>query len=229
MRAVNLLPREESRAGLALTLQEQLVLAAPLLAVAIVLAGFLLANAKVGSEKRTVSGLQQDLSALPKPKHPVVNQALVTQHSDRVAALASALSGRVAWDRILREISSILPEDVWLTSLNVQSPGSPAAASTATSTPGSTPPSTTSTTPPPASTTSAPPSTPTAAPGGSRPVTIDGYTYSQEGVARLMARLAVIPELIDVTLQKSSLTGVSGRNVVDFSIEADLRGPGAGA
>ena len=235
MRAVNLLPREESRrSGLALTLQEQLVLAAPLLAIAIVLAGFLLANAKVGSEKRTVSGLQQDLSALPKPKHPVVNQTLVGQHGDRVAALASALSGRVAWDRILREISSILPEDVWLTSLTVQSPGATASsptpgASASSSTPGSETPSTTPAATPPASTTSGPPSTSTPSAGGTRPLTIDGYTYSQEGVARFMARLAVIPELADVTLQKSSLTGVSGRNVVDFAIQADLRGPGAGA
>src|SRR5207248_8363217 len=120
---VNLLPREQPRrAGPPLTVQEQIVLAAPLLAVAIVLAGFLLASAKVSSQTRTVSGLQQDLSALPKPKVPVVNEALVSQHSSRVAALALALSDRVAWDRILREISSILPEDVWLTSLIVQSP-----------------------------------------------------------------------------------------------------------
>jgi Tfp pilus assembly protein PilN len=225
MRAVNLLPREEQRrAGPPLTLQEQLVLAAPLLAVAIVLAGFFLASAKVSSQKRTVAGLERDLSAIPKPKRPVVNGALVSQHSSRVAALAQALSGRVAWDRILREISSILPEDVWLTSLNVQSPD----ASASTSTPPPTPPSTTSTTTTPTSTTGTAPSTP-APSGASRPLTIDGYTYSQEGVARFMARLAVIPELTNVTLQRSALTGVSGRNVVSFTIQADIRHQGAGS
>jgi Tfp pilus assembly protein PilN len=227
MRAVNLLPREEPRrAGPPLTVQEQVVLAAPLVAIAIVLAGFLLASAKVNGEKRTVSGLQQDLSAIPKPKQPVVNQALVSQHDSRVAALAQALSGRVAWDRILREISSILPEDVWLTSLNVQSPdasstSAPTPAPAATTT-------TTSTTTTPTSTTSTPPSTSTNS-GGTRPLTIDGYTYSQEGVARFMARLSVIPELVNVTLQRSALTGVSEHNVVAFTIQADLRGPGSGS
>jgi Tfp pilus assembly protein PilN len=231
VRAVNLLPREEPRrAGPSLTVPEQLVLAAPLLAVAIVLAGFLLASAKVSSQKRTVSGLQQELSSLPKPKRPVVvDQALVSQHSDRVAALAQALSGRVAWDRILREISSILPEDVWLTSLNVQSPGSTASPSTSSSASASTPGSETPATPAPTSTTSTTPSTSTSSSGGSSPLTIEGYTYSQEGVARFMARLAVIPELMDVTLEKSALTDVSGRNVVGFTIQANIRGVGAGS
>ena len=44
-----------------------------------------------------------------------------------------------------------------------------------------------------------------------------------------MARLAVIPELTGVTLQNSALTGVSGRNVVAFTIQAGIRRPGAGS
>ena len=39
------------------------------------------------------------------------------RRAQRVAALSSALSSRVAWDRVLRQISLVLPEDVWLTSL----------------------------------------------------------------------------------------------------------------
>ena len=229
MRAVNLLPREEPRrAGPALTLQEQLLLAAPLLAAAIVLAGFLMASAKVHKEASTVQGLQEQLASLPAPKHPVVDQSLVTQHGQRVSALAEALSGRVAWDRILREISSVLPEDVWLTSLDVQSPDS-----TTTSTPTPTP----APAPAPNSTSSSStpstgaPSTPlvTTSSSGFSPLTISGYTYSQEGVARFMARLAVIPELTHVTLQKSFLSPISGRSVVQFTIQADIRRPGAGS
>ena len=220
MRAVNLLPREEPRRpGPPVTLQEQLLLAAPLLAAALVFAGFLLSSAKVHSDAAKVRTLQEELSSIPAPKRPVVDQNLVVQHSERVSALAQALSGRVAWDRILREISSVLPEDVWLTSLVVQSPGaSGAAISTPTSVPSSTP-STTPTTP----AASAPSS------GGLSPLTISGYTYSQEGVARFLARLAVIPELTNVTLQKSALNAVSGRSVVQFTVQADIRRPGAGS
>ena len=65
--------------------------------------------------------------------------------------------------------------------------------------------------------------------GGFSPLTISGYTYSQEGVARFMARLAVIPELTHVTLQKSFLSPISGRSVVQFTIQADIRRPGAGS
>src|SRR5207302_1216483 len=55
---------------------------------------------------------------------------LRAERDQRVAALAAALSQRVAWDRILRQISSILPEDVWLTSIDAQSPTADAASST---------------------------------------------------------------------------------------------------
>jgi Tfp pilus assembly protein PilN len=228
MRAVNLLPREEPRrAGPALTLQEQLLLAAPLLAAAIVLAGFLMASAKVHKEASTVQGLQEQLGSLPAPKHPVVDQSLVTQHGQRVSALAETLSGRVAWDRILREISSVLPEDVWLTSLDVQSPDSTTTStSTPTPTPAPTAPSSSST--PSTGATSTPVVT-TSSSSGFSPLTISGYTYSQEGVARFMARLAVIPELTHVTLQKSFLSPISGRSVVQFTIQADIRRPGAGS
>src|SRR5207253_4568841 len=134
------------------TLQEQLLLAAPLLAAAIVLAAFLMASAMVHKETSAVQGLHEQLASLPAPKRPVVDQSLVTQHGQRVSALAEALSGRVAWDRILREISSVLPEDVWLTSLDVQSPDS-STTSTPTPTPAPTPTATTSSsTPTPAAT-----------------------------------------------------------------------------
>jgi Tfp pilus assembly protein PilN len=228
MRAVNLLPREEPRrAGPALTLQEQLLLAAPLLAAAIVLAGFLMASAKVHKEASTVQGLQEQLASLPAPKHPVVDQSLVTQHGQRVSALAEALSGRVAWDRILREISSVLPEDVWLTSLDVQSPDSTTTSTlTPTQTPAPTAPSSSSTPSTGATSTSI---VTTSSSSGFSPLTISGYTYSQEGVARFMARLAVIPELTHVTLQKSFLSPISGRSVVQFTIQADIRRPGAGS
>jgi Tfp pilus assembly protein PilN len=226
MRAVNLLPREEPRrSGPALTVPEQMVLAAPLLGVALLLAGFLLASAKVHKENSTLSGLRAQLEALPARKHAPVDTGLVVQHDERISALAQALSGRVAWDRILREISSVLPEDVWLTSLDVQSPdGAEAAPPAPAPTTGA---ATTPTTTTPASTTPAPATSSPASSSGLSPLTVSGYTYSQEGVARLLARLAVIPELTHVTLQKSVRTPVSGRPVVNFTIQADLRRPGA--
>lgn len=51
---------------------------------------------------------------------------------------------------------------------------------------------------------------------------IAGRTYSHDGVARLLSRLEVMPDLVNPRLQSSSLTDAGGRSIVDFSIIADL-------
>ena len=42
---------------------------------------------------------------------------VLTDREQRSLALDSALGKRVAWDRILRRFALVLPDDVWLTSL----------------------------------------------------------------------------------------------------------------
>jgi hypothetical protein len=54
-------------------------------------------------------------------------------------------------------------------------------------------------------------------------MTFVGYTYSQEGVARLLSRLAVVPSLENVQLVSSTQTTVGDQTVISFSIEADVR------
>jgi Tfp pilus assembly protein PilN len=63
--------------------------------------------------------------------------------------------------------------------------------------------------------------------GPTAPVSIQGYTYSQEGVARLLARLQVVPDFSAVELQSSALTEVAGQDVYQFTIQAQVRGNGA--
>jgi Tfp pilus assembly protein PilN len=60
---------------------------------------------------------------------------------------------------------------------------------------------------------------PTAAPDG---FTITGYTYSHDGVARLLARLAVLPDLDNVQLVGSSLSTMGSRSIVRFTIAAAI-------
>jgi Tfp pilus assembly protein PilN len=216
MRAVNLLPREEpKRQRKRMSLGMQLALVAPFVLGSLLGAGYLMTSSKVNDERATLRALQDELATLPPPEAaPPGNAELAAQRNQRIAALGTALQARIAWDRILREISSLLPEDVWLTSLNAQSPGAVAAPAPV---PSDQPAPTTTlggATPPPVA---AP------APSTSAPLNIAGFTYSQEGVARLMSRLAVIPELTDVKLVQSSQTAVSGRAVVQFSIQAGIR------
>jgi len=218
MRAVNLLPREPKLGRKRLSVVAQLALVAPLVVASLLTAGYLLASAKVNDRKGTLVALQAELALLPAPPPaPMVNTELALQRDQRIAALSSALDGRLAWDRVLREISAVLPGDVWLTSLTAEhsTPPPAPATTTATTTTESTT-TTTSTTPAPAPAAPLPP--PTAG-----PLNIAGYTYSQEGVARFLTRLGVVPALQDVTLLSSERTTVSGRRVFTFSIKADVR------
>ena len=112
----------------------------------------------------------------------------------------SALSDDVAWTRLLQEIATVLPNDVWLTSLSAHAPASPASAAPA------------------------PLVAPGTAPDG---FVINGYTYSQDGVARLLSRLNVLPDINNVQLQTSSLTKVGLQDVVQFTILANVSPPGA--
>ena len=132
------------------------------------------------------------------------------------------------WDRVLREISAVLPADVWLSTMSAKAPELPVTVPTAAAAAptGSTPPpsatttdTTATTTTPTTTTTAAPPPAPTAP----QPMTFAGYTYSQEGVARLLGRLAVVPALQNVKLVSSTQTTVGDQTVISFSIEADVR------
>ena len=51
---------------------------------------------------------------------------------------------------------------------------------------------------------------------------IEGYTYKQPDVARLLARLATLPSLKRVTLTSSNRELVAKKDVVHFVIVADL-------
>jgi len=123
MRAVNLLPREPKRSRTRLTAATQIAVVSPLVVGSVLAAGYLLASSKVNDKKATLQALQDELAALPAPSpEPQANPQLAVQRDQRIVALSAALQGRLAWDRLLREISAVLPGDVWLTTLSAQSP-----------------------------------------------------------------------------------------------------------
>jgi Tfp pilus assembly protein PilN len=202
MRAVNLLPRDQGRRRKTRAEQAPLVVGLGLLLVVAVAlsAAFLMASAKASDKETELASLQGQLRVLgPAPKGPSpIEAGLAGQEKARVAALTSALSRRVSWDRVLREFSLVLPDDIWLTSLSARSPASPASAAPA------------------------PAKAPGAAPTG---LTVNGYTYSHDSVARLLSRLSVLPDLENVQLQRSTLAEVGTQTVVQFTILADVRPP----
>lgn len=195
MRAVNLLPRDQGQRQIKKESLPVLVGACSgLLVAAVVGALFLMGSGKVAAQQRTLDDLNRRYQALPPaPAGPTpAQQALAGEQSARVSALSTALSSRTAWDRVFREFSLVLPNDVWLTTLTAKSPISPLTN---------------------ASTTGAAPSQ----------FMIQGRTYSHDGVARLLSRLQVVPDLTNVQLVSSSLSTVAGQDVVEFSIAADIK------
>lgn len=204
MRAVNLLPRDQNQRTIKKESLPVLIGACSAVLVAAVLgAMFMMGSGKVAAQQRKLDDLNRQYQALPPPPAgpSVAQQQLAGEQSARVSALSTALTSRVAWDRVFREFSLVLPDDVWLTTLTAKSPISPLT-NVSTSSPG----------------------------GAPSQFTIQGRTYSHDGVARLLSRLQVVPDLTNVQLQSSTLTKVGGQNVVDFSIAADIKvsgGPGA--
>jgi Tfp pilus assembly protein PilN len=210
MRAVNLLPRQQvehkRETPNAIALVAGLGGAALLLAL---VGGFLLANRSVDRQRQALTDARAVLAATPAKKLSADTQAfrktVLTQREQRSLALAAAIGKRVAWDRILRHVTLVMPDDVWLQTLT----GSVPLDSTSATTVGVP-------TTPTAPSSSALPPAPTA-------LTIQGYTYSQDGVARLLERLAVIPDLQNVQLQTSQSQLVGTHTVISFTIVSDIR------
>jgi Tfp pilus assembly protein PilN len=222
MRAINLLPRDDKRKP-ATSIPNTVLLTGiigAVVATALLCGLFLMAHGKVTQKQARLDGLQHELSAIPTPATDQVarSDALVADKQARISALNTALSRRVAWDRVLREFAMVLPDDVWLMKLNGDAPTLSTAAA------GSEPKQATA-----AEAAAAGVQAPAgAATDGSVLFQIEGFTYSQNGVARLLSRLQVIPDFENVQLQTSDAEEQGGRTIIHFKLGADIRPPGGG-
>ena len=206
MRAVNLLPRQQVQQTRerpnALVLLAAIGGGAVLLAL---VAGTLVANRSVDRERQALASARAVLAVTPDHQLSAQTQSfrqqVLTQREQRSLALASALGKRVSWDRVLRRFALVLPDDVWLNSVTGNVPLDPEPATATTS---------------------------TALPTAATELTIQGYTYSQGSVARLLERLSVVPDFTDVQLTSSQSTTVANQKVINFTIVANIRnGKGA--
>ena len=197
MRAVNLLPATMRRKSFAA--KRGVVfggIGGAALATAVLASMMISAGGAASSKQAELDGIRAQIAAIPTV--PVIDtseeDALAAEKGARVGALSAALAGRVAWDRVLRQVSLVLPEDVWLTKLSASAPDAGAGGRGGPATSG---------------------------------FTLTGATYSQNGVARFLSRLAVIPDLANVRLQSSQSQLLNERELVQFTILADVSPPGA--
>lgn len=196
MRAVNLLPRDSAKAGSfgGQNLPALVGGGMGVLVVAALAGGYLSASSKVSAAQSALTAAQAQLASTPKPpappKTPKVNSnptAAAAEEQPRLQAVSAILSQRIAYDRVLREFSAVLPSDVWILNLSMSQPSG-------------------------------------VAPGGFQ---ISGSTYSYDSVARMLARMNLIPDLTNVQL--ASVAGGSGGGLVQFNISATIKGAPAAA
>lgn len=197
MRAVNLLPRDEPTRSF--EAKRGVVFAggggAALVTVAFTML-LLTAGGAITQQTEARDQLNAELQTIPKPvaeqTDTGADATLLAEKTKRIGALSAALGGRIAWDGVLRQISQVLPEDVWLTSLT---------------------------------TTSADPTALVPTTGAS--IVLNGSTYSQDGVARFLSRIAVLPALSNVQLQTSATDEGGATPIVQFTVLATVKTPGA--
>ena len=206
MRAVNLLPKDAGRSSKSFKREDPALVVGSAVGAVVLIAligGFLNVHSKVNKAQGQLDAARAEYAQLsidkvartpvkPVKTTPIVPvPAITADEQPRLAAISSALGTRIAWDRILREFSLVLPDDVKLTSMSLEAPSTNPA------------------------TTGAP-----AAPQG---FSITGNAFSHDGVARLLSRLMLVPDLENVTLG-SSVAGDKTTGGVLFTITASIKG-----
>jgi Tfp pilus assembly protein PilN len=201
MQAVNLLPRDDPNRRTKTNIPVVVGVAGAVLSTVLIAMMYMSASGTVHDRQQQLDTLRAELAVVPPPvQQSSAQTGLAAEQKARVAAISTAMSRRVAWDRVLREVTLVLPTDVWLQSIAAVSPASP----------GST-------------------AAPAPVAGPPTGFTLNGYTYSQDGVARVLTRLMVVPDLSDVQLSTSSSTKVGSQTIVQFTIVANIRPPGGAA
>jgi Tfp pilus assembly protein PilN len=188
MRAVNLLPKDSGQAKNIRNEDPAVVIGSAVGLVVLIALGlsFFVAHTSASAAQKKLSAARIELGKLSLIKHPVYKVPKVTrpiipipavtgEETALMQAVSGALSTRIAWDRILREFSLVVPNDVTITTMSLTAP------SDAPVLPGALP--------------------TEATPTG---LVLMGNAYSHDSVARLMSRLMLIPDLTDVTLASST-------------------------
>jgi len=205
MRAFDLMPKEETREkGGRVGLAKIAVALLGLVLFAGLAAAYLFTGAAVMTKQGELDDLRAQLAELDVASEEPTSgaPALAGQGQQRTTALSAALAIRIAWDRILREVSLVLPEDVWLTQLSATTPNAAQGGAGA---------------------------PPTAAAGSTSPnsLTAVGLARSHESVALFLSRLESIPELTMVQLQASTGADSETGRVYSFTILAGVDPLGA--
>ena len=199
MRAVNLLPQKERRTpGFAGAKAPLAVVGAVAVLGGMGFWGYSL-HGQVDDVKSDVAtataqrdGLREQLGAFQAA------QARDAAQEVRTGAVVGLVTGRVNWERIIRDLTAVMPRDVWLTNLKGETEIAAA---------------------PTAATANAPNLNNSTVPRG---IHLDGYAYNQDQVALLMARASTVPGLGEPRLASSEVQAGDVKDVIHFVIDIPI-------
>lgn len=199
MRAVNLLPQAQRRAPGVGGAKRPLAVAGAVLALGGIGYWGYSIHAEAGHVKDQVAaaaaerdGLRDQLGAFQAA------QARVSAQAVRRGAIVGLAEGRINWERLVRDISAVMPHQVWLTNLK----GATEAATTPTAT-----------------TAAAPNVNNAVVPQG---IHLDGFAYTQDQVALLMSRVATVSGLGEPRLATSEVQDKGDRTVIHFVLDIPI-------
>jgi Tfp pilus assembly protein PilN len=121
MRPVNLIPAEERRDGSAELRGGPLAYFVVVGLVALLLGVTLLVitNNEVSSSEAEIARLQRENAAAKAKAEKLVPYSQFSSiHDQRVATITDLANSRFDWERVVRELSLIIPPSVWLTNLS---------------------------------------------------------------------------------------------------------------
>jgi Tfp pilus assembly protein PilN len=183
MRPVNLIPQDQRRRtpreGSGRGAHAVLGILAVLLAMAVVyvLTSNSVTEKQSQAEEARVEAEQLEAQAANKESFTDFAEIART----RAASVASVAATRFDWERLMLELSRVLPEGSWLTSANASVSGSTDAAANPTA-----------------------PAAPTTSGTGGPSASLTGCTPKHSDVARMMVRLRQLHRVVDVELTQSS-------------------------
>lgn len=118
----------------------------------------------------------------------------------RSGAVVGLVAGRTNWERIVRDLSAVMPHQVWLTNLKGETAIVPAGTA-------------------PVTATATPALNDATVPQG---VHLDGFAYTQKQVALLMARANTVAGLGEPRLTTSEVQEAGDRTVIHFVIDMPI-------
>jgi Tfp pilus assembly protein PilN len=170
--------------------------------------GYVYERSVVNDRRATLADVQAEVAVVEAKAAPF--RSAQAAAAARMAAAGTVSEKRVVWERLLADISGVLPKQVYLQSLSVQSPTPLATGASI-----------------PAPTTPAP-GTPTPATTGAAGFSATGVASSHVRVALVLDRLASLPWLSNVTLVSSVNGGTTLSRGDTFTVTAGFN-PNGGA